>query len=494
MANHIEHIVVLMLENRSFDHYFGFFTPAPGQTIENLTGANAGKFNLLDPSKPKSATNPSFPANQPAPFAVHDKEGPSHSFHAVCVQLCNDEGGPSAVHPVLNNGFARSYKDDLLRRTHQVDKDHIQEVMQSFSPGQLPAINQLARNFCLCDHWHCEVPGPTMPNRMFIHAATSEGYVHNDFSRPYTSRTIYELVAEKGLTWAGYTHDLNEIVQFTNLPKTNDHIRRFEDRWASDVRDNKLPNYSFIFPRFSNKKASAGSPAKRANSQHAPEDVRFGEHLIADVYDALAANQALFAKTLLVVTYDEHGGFYDHVVPGPAPNPDGKNSPNPDDTASFPVPPFSFDRLGLRVPTILVSPCIPKGRVEHRLLQHTSVLKTASELFGLNGPLNHRDASAASFADLFLAAPRPASDMPTKLDRPSLQEAVMSIAAGIPVDPADEPLDSLTEEWVRGMALLAARRTPATATATAAASPSLPAKQGDVAEFIDRILRRAYGI
>src|SRR5712691_413012 len=98
-----------MLENRSFDHLFGFFPPAAGQTVENLMGGNAGLSNKLDPEKPVSAANPEFVVSQPAPFAVHDKEGPSHSFNAVCVQLCNDKLGPSQAHPVRNNGFARSY-------------------------------------------------------------------------------------------------------------------------------------------------------------------------------------------------------------------------------------------------------------------------------------------------------------------------------------------------------------------------------------------------
>jgi Phospholipase C len=184
--NRIKHVVVLMLENRSFDHIFGFAQPAHGQVIENLVGG--GFSNLLDPSKPESATNPRFPASQPAPFAVHDKDGPSHSFNGTSVQLCNDSSGPSAAHPVRNNGFVRNYKDHLLHNTNSVEHEALAEVMASFAPNQLPTINALAQNFCLCDHWFCEVPGPTMPNRMYVHAATSEGYVHNAFGREFTSK------------------------------------------------------------------------------------------------------------------------------------------------------------------------------------------------------------------------------------------------------------------------------------------------------------------
>ncbi len=485
----IKHLVVLMLENRSFDQLFGFFQQSAGQKIENLQGPNAALSNLLDPSQPESASNPKFTVGQPAPFAVHDKDGPPHSFNAVCVQLCNSNAGPSATNPVNNNGFVRSYKDDLLRRTHQVNSDQIAEVMQSFAPNQLPAINQLANEFCLCDHWFCEVPGPTMPNRMYIHAATSEGYVHNAFKRDFTSKTIYELVQEKGLTWCTYFHDLNEVLQFKDLGMSPENFRRFEDRWAADVSSGSLPNYVFILPRFNNTKATQTAPARMANSQHAPEDVRFGEHLIADVYDALAANAALFRETALVVTYDEHGGFFEHVAPGPAPNPDGKNSPNLDDDAKYTVPSFGFDRLGLRVPTLIVSPWIPKGVVVNRDLQHTSVIKTAVEMFGLDDLKNERYTSAAPFADLFgqFPNPRPATDMPSKLTRPSLDQTVSSVVAGIPVDPADEPLDSLTEEWVSGFAELTAKRTGMGAV-DAAAEP-LPRTQGEAADFIDSRLK-----
>jgi phospholipase C len=119
---------------------------------------------------------------------------------------------------------------------------------------------------------------------MFMHAATSEGYVHNDFKRPYTSKTLFELFEEKGLAWAIYFHDLHDLLQFRKLAPTKDHFRRF-DRWADDVAAGRLPDYTFLFPRFMNARSRDGG-ALLANSQHAPEDARFADHLIADVYDA----------------------------------------------------------------------------------------------------------------------------------------------------------------------------------------------------------------
>ena len=481
----IEHVIVLMLENRSFDHLFGFADHPVKETLDNLVRLNPSPSNLLVPNEPESASNPAFQVSAPAPFAVDDKDGPSHSFNAVNTQLSGVKQGPSSTAPATNCGFVLNYSNSLRAHSKQVSREQVGEVMQCFAPGQLPAINQLAREFCLFDRWHCEVPGPTMPNRMFVHAATSEGYVHNNFARPYTSKTVYELFEEKGLSWAVYFHDLNEVMQFHALAQTPSTFRRF-DKWPADVAGGNLPNYTFICPRFMNGHPGPDGKARPANSQHAPEDVRFADHLIADVYDALAANQELFRKSALIVTYDEHGGFFDHVIPGPATNPDGMNSPNPDDDPQFSSFHFAFDRLGLRVPAIVVSPWIAKGAVEHRLFQHTSIIKTATELFVLDGPLNRRDAGAASFADLFeqLAQPRPASDMPTKLDRPALDNITESVVAGVAMDPSSEPLDDLTEEWAKAMPLHIRGTRGLFAEAVQQARPD-PQNQGDAAAMIE---------
>lgn len=488
-SSRIEHVIVLMLENRSFDHIFGFANPPAGQTLDNLLPVSPLPSNLLDPNKPVSVSNPEFEVSQPAPFAVHDKDGPSHSFNAVNTQLSGSKQGPSPSAPARNNGFVLNYSNSLRAHSQHVTRAQINEVMQCFSPDQLPAINQLAREFLLCDAWHCEVPGPTMPNRMFVHAATSEGYVHNNFKRPFTSKTVYELVQDSGLTWAVYFHDLNEVMQFHALPQTPDTFRRF-DRWAEDVASGNIPNYIFICPRFMNGRPGPNGEARPANSQHAPEDVRFADHLIADVYDALAANEELFRKSALIVTYDEHGGFFDHVIPGPTVNPDGQNSPSPDDDPQFASFQFAFDRIGLRVPTIIASPWVGRGTVEHSMLQHTSIIKTVTELFGLAGPLNRRDASAASFADLFGQSeqPRPASDMPTRLDRAPLEDITESVVAGITMDPSSEPLDDLTEGWAKAMPLHI--RGPVGMEIVPGAIPDVQT-QGEAVDLIEARLRAA---
>jgi phospholipase C len=464
----IEHVVVLMLENRSFDHFFGL---RPG--VNGLTGDER---NLLDPSKPESASNPAFPATGEAPFAIDAGQGPGHSLNAANWQLCDSKAGPSAQFPARNNGFARNYRDSLLHdHVGHPTHEQIAVVMQPFAPARLPAINALADAFCLCDAWYSEVPGPTQPNRLYLHMGTSAGYVHNVWQRLFDNRTIYNSLEEAGKTWATYDFDLNEVKQ---LSQANGDVSRFKrfSSFAADAEAGALPNYTFILPAFFN----ADVPS---NDQHAPHDVRYGDHLIADVYEALVRNAAAWKKTALIVTYDEHGGFYDHVVP-PAgvPNPDGINSPPPQDNAAW-VPHFAFDRLGFRVPAVIASPWVKKGKVDSTRYQHTSVLATLKKLFGLGSFLTKRDASAAPFDHLFGELSAPRTDSPATLPRPPLPPLP---PRSDPHNPANRPLDDIQLEVLHGINLLSVREE------AVAGLESLPTTQGDAAEYIrtcyDRLL------
>lgn len=164
----IDHVVVLMLENRSFDHMFGF---RPG--VNGLTGQ---EFNLLDPTKPESAANPAFHASNAAPFAVPVGKGPLHSLNQTSVQLCNNKDGPSAATPVKNNGFVKSFQTGLTSdHVAHPASEQLQVVMESFASGRLPSISALAGAFCLCDNWYSEVPGPTHPNRLYVPAHLDTG-------------------------------------------------------------------------------------------------------------------------------------------------------------------------------------------------------------------------------------------------------------------------------------------------------------------------------
>jgi phospholipase C len=181
----------------------------------------------------------------------------------------------------------------------------------------------------------------------------------------------------------------------------SDNFRRLET-FASDVAAGTLPHYSFLEPPYMD------APGTPAADQHPPHHLLDGERLIAWVYDTLRGNEAVWRKSLLVLLYDEHGGFFDHVPP-PATVP-------PDD-ASATGPKFKFDRLGVRVPALLVSPWVGKGRVDHQVYDHTSLLATVKTLFGLPDFLTRRDARANTLAEgNFLAAPRPLADTPSNLE------------------------------------------------------------------------------
>ncbi len=476
MAATIEHVVVLMLENRSFDHIFGFRPGAHG-----LAGSES---NLLNPALPASSTNPAYAVDQNAPYAVLVGQGPGHSIQATNYQLCNDRGGPRPGLPATNDGFVRNYHDSLFNdHVPNPTPPQLHVVMQAFSRDKLPSINALADAFCVCDNWYAEVPGPTQPNRFYMHAATSVGAGLNNWTRQLTARTIYDNLQGAGKTWATYSFDQNEVLEFSQLKSQAARFKSFEQDFAADAKNASLANYSFVIPRFLNSKNQGGVTNGLANSQHAPEDVRYADNLIADVYEALRANADAWSKTVLIVTYDEHGGFYDHVVPPSQgiPNPDGKNSPQPGDPSYAPT--FAFDRLGLRVPAIIASPWVKAGGVDSTQYQHTSILSTVKKLFGLPNFLTRRDASANSFEQLFGELSSARTDCPMTLPRSALPPIAVSVDD--PLHPANQSLDQDQLDLVQRVYHLTRATQPPEVNAAV-----LPTTQGEAHDFVRQSLQR----
>ncbi|HMK85011.1 MAG TPA: alkaline phosphatase family protein, partial [Steroidobacteraceae bacterium] len=333
-------VAVLMQENRSFDHLFGKW---PG-----VAGLAQGPFsNRANPASPGGPGNAAIVAGQPALFTVAQGQGPAHSLDDTDVQLFTKRIVPSGAAPMPANdrGFVQNYASALAVDGFTGAGIDLTPVMQTFTPGELPALSALAENFVLCDQWYAEVPGPTMPNRLYIHAATSVGWAHNDWSLPLESVTIYEQLQKSGRTWAVYYSDQNEVAQYNRINTERANFKLYESSFAADAAAGKLADYNFIIPRF----AGSGTDGP-VTSMHAPQDVRPGDQLVGEVYAALRAGPQ-WSQSLYVVTFDEHGGYFDHAAPPAAVNPDGIDSPAPGDTASF-APSFAFDRLGLRVPTI----------------------------------------------------------------------------------------------------------------------------------------------
>jgi phospholipase C len=432
----IEHVVVLCLENRSFDHMLGFLDH-PDPAFDGLLHGGPHDNPGWDGGERVAATPG---AKKVLPY------GPDHSHDSVMAQL-GPAGRRSGHHPA-NDGFVASYERKgrglaparmggvlgpllnwwLQRKQVATATGRGPLVMLCQRPGQVPVLSQLALGFAVCDRWFCSVPGETWPNRNYLHAATSDGETDIEI-RPYTNRTIFELLEESGSTWHIYHDDTPQAWAFPALWDTPDRHANWypTGRFAEHAAAGNLPSYSFIEPNhrpplhtLDHEPIFGGLPAV-STSQH-PEnnlvsnaaydtfdpdtdtDFTRGEGLIATIYEALRANPELFARTVLLITYDEHGGLYDHAPPPTdAPAPGGGR----DALARIlhaishrKVHRFSFTTLGPRVPAVIVSPLIDPGTLIHQVHDHASVPATLRALFAPHAqPLTRRDAWARPFHD-----------------------------------------------------------------------------------------------
>ena len=382
MPQEIEHLVVLMMENRSFDHMLGWLQE-PGYDIDGLTG---GEWNPVDPSEPVAPGNRVTVTPDAQDVTPLD---PGHDFGDVNVQLFSNPSGPPPQDGIgENKGFVFNYaqQDDVTRVTAP-------RIMDCFDPGNLPVLTTLAKEFAVCKRWFSSVPGPTWPNRFFAHAATSKGYLDNSQFHNYDMHSIFENLSAAGKTWSNYYHEISQTWELQRLdtPELIGNFKGYGD-FRKDAKKGKLPNYSFIEPKYFWWFGGA-------NDQHPPHNVKAGEALIADVYHCVRTSP-LWEKCLLLIVYDEHGGFYDHVATP-------KDATPPDKYQSQ----FKFDRYGVRVPAILISPYIRKGTIVGESFDHTSIPTTLKDLFKLESFLTNRDAKAQIFSGVpDMASPR--SDTP----------------------------------------------------------------------------------
>lgn len=470
--DHVNHIVVLMLENRSFDHLLGYLK-AENPRIEGLDGI---ELNREDPS--------AVPA---IPVAVNDNAqyqgdlvvDPGHEQADVGIELYGTAAYNFAATP-LNNGFVFDY----IRR-NAGNRANGRKIMKCFAPSRLGALATLVREFAVCDHWFSSLPGPTWPNRFFVHAATSAGHVDNAF-RFYSMDTIYHQLETAGISWGVYFHDIPQVLAITSLwgALFKQKFQGMKSFYA-EAKAGTLPAYSFIEPQYFD---------KTANDEHPPHDVLEGEQLISDVYNALRSSPQ-WERTLLVILYDEHGGTYDHVPPPVTVNPDGKVAQKPR---------FDFTRLGVRVPAVLVSPFIERGTVDATTYDHTSILATVRRRFRLPAPLTARDGAAEPF-EKNLTLPTARTDTPrviaptgraarTAAERARAHASVRSlraIQAARASEPSEAPLTDLQRSLVTLARQLNAER-PAAERALRAAVPVETERQAaihvreEVREFLNK--------
>lgn len=359
-ADRIKHIVVLMLENRSFDHM-----------LAGTTFSSAVKQATVDDSNPGvngDLVHVSFDAT------AGIDAGPDHAHLGVMRQLIGTKPAnkpPFYTKPynVTNRGFVASFEDAAAQHKPPVP-DYGAHVMRCQPETNVPVLSTLAKKFAVCDQWFCSVPGETWPNRNYVHAGTSDG-TDNITKRWYDNPTIFGTIINAKKNYRVYTDGLAQCLVFRDLwldKLFRGKFRDYNKNFAEDVASNNLPEYVFIEPNHFGKNANSQHPDNAANAR----SFQAGEALIKSVYDTLASNSIIWDSTLFIITYDEHGGFYDHEAPPQdVARPDKKVSPEG----------FEFDMLGVRVPTVLVSPWIREGAVDSTVYDHSSIPHSVRELF-----------------------------------------------------------------------------------------------------------------
>jgi phospholipase C len=392
----LKHIVVLMMENRSFDHMLGSLR-AFDPRINGLTGTESNLDTTNEPAKV-------------APLAEYQSQldpDPDHHFPAVHQQLFN--GGP-VTNPTMT-GFVSSYYQQ------QKDVKHSRKIMYYFEKDKLPVLSTLATNFALFNGWFASIPGPTLCNRAFAHYGTSFGQVSMDvFYYHKQPLAIYQRLLNAGHTAKLYYYDeASSSLEVVNLLQDQPKLFGTYQQFLEDCKQGKLPEYSFVEPNYTDHEVDGGEAV--ASDQHPDHDVQQGEVFIATVYNAIRQNPDLWKSTALLIVYDEHGGIYDHVPPPSCP-PDGFQA-TPDQTG-VPGLIFKFDRLGVRVPAILISPWVPKstvvpgfGEPGGRTFEHASIPATATSFFiGDYADRTDREKKAETFLDLLSDTMRVDSDCP----------------------------------------------------------------------------------
>jgi phospholipase C len=449
----LRHVIVLMLENRSFDHLLGYLDhPSPDfDGIPPPAGFGIPR-DPDDPSKGEVGTR--------MRRWVRLRVDPDHSHEAVMGQLGLSR--PGVTEPT-NDGFVHSYDQKvtgkgtgaakarrvagvvdtvtavlglaavvalvaglvllaliaavgaglgLVARARLVPRREYfphdgDRIMSCWSPEAIPALSALARSFGLCTRWFCSVPGETWPNRQFAHSGSSAGTVDIE-ARTYSDRTIFEVLEENGHDWRIYYDGPAQVLCYPELWDTPERLARWhpvQDLYR-DIAAGDLPAYSFVEPNHGFIGRSYSQHP--GNNRRLTSDFRRGDRFVAGVYEDLRRNADLFAQTLLLITFDEHGGTFDHAPPPTAIAPDDRRHES-----------FDFTRYGPRVPAIVVSPWVPEGSIETRTFDHASIPATVGTHFAPDADaLGRRAAKAAVFLDL-LSAPsaRRGDDLPDLSDR-----------------------------------------------------------------------------
>lgn len=376
----IDHVIVLMQENHSFDNYFGMLRKyAPGLDVEPL---------------PDDASNPD-PTNPDGP--------PIAAYHETSLCASSDLNHSwNGTHEQWNNREMDGFTATNVTPIDPTGK----RAMGYYDETDLPFYYGLFSTFAIGDRYFSSLMGPTQPNRLYLYAASSFGRIVNGLppsGNEFSQRSIFNLLDEGGVTWKVYSSQL-AYSTFLYYVRSNasEHVSNIASYYA-DAAAGTLPQVAFIDPTFL---------GDERNDEHPPANVQLGQKFVAEVVNALMASPN-WPSSAMFLAYDEHGGYYDHVPPPEA--------VPPDDTApmtSASDDQSGFDRLGMRVPLTAISPFAKKSYVSHTVYDHTSILSFIEERYGLPN-LTARDAAADPMLEMF------DFENPPFVQPPTLPEAVV---------------------------------------------------------------------
>jgi len=396
----IKYVVALMMENRSFDHLLGWLHEINPE-IDGLTGAEYNAVNLDDPNSELVYVNKNG--------YNHSPDDPNHDFENTTRELFGvyypywDED-PSKTQPKCNGFVHNAYYAG----------NNISNPMSMFTNDSAPVINTLAMEFAVIDRWFASLPGPTDPNRGFVMSGTSNGMIENFNGTLWNQQSYFDFLTQNNITWNGFYQDdpwaLYYFNDTVNNPENQQKIQHI-DRFFANLKSGKLAQFTWLQPRMN--PHITGPPTW----QHPDALVSEGERLIKEIYEALRGSE-FWNELAFVITYDEPGGFFDHVPPPQ------QNIPSPDNIIA--VNGFNFERLGIRVPALVISPWVAKGTVVHdppavdrpdptSLYDHTSIMSTTNYIFKIDKHLTQRDAWSGRFASLFTQLSSPRTDCPETL-------------------------------------------------------------------------------
>lgn len=418
----ITNVFVLMLENRSFDHMFGL------SGIPGINGLNGTESNSYDDNGTVTNYTVQTPATDPM------TTDPNHEFLDTYQQLTGQPGSsyPGGAYPasgatINNSGFAANYATVDDEHTGLPASSAIGDVLNCCTPDQIPAMYQLATEFAICDNWFASIPGPTWPNRFFAMGASSSGLAESPSGQQiftwetingfrYVNGSLFDLCTKSNLQYAVFNDASDQFAEnpapiydggcfaiASALHGIGIADVKFFDTFATDLQNAYRYQFTWIEPNYGD---TLGNSYSGGSSQHPMDVLSAGEQIIAATYNAIR-NSPVWNTSMLIITYDEHGGFYDHVAPGPAAAP-GDN-PN----YGYQNYGFEFNNYGIRVPAVVVSPLIAKGTVDHTVYDHSSIARTVEDLYSL-GNLTARDAAANSLRAL-LTLDQARTDCPAEI-------------------------------------------------------------------------------